>query len=167
MYAHIWQQKEKSKKSIFYKKDTPASVTLTVNKASHSVTLPEGFTGSATVTDGDAYTFSVSEDGAYFDYDTVTATVNGEPVDVTDESVYTVDPDTNKYTIQGNAIKGVIEMSISKTATKAGVTVTGSGASAAAGYNVSATIGKDYTLTIVPESGWTYVVTATMNGELV
>ena len=55
-------------------------------------------------------------------------------------------------------------MSISKTATKAGVTVNGTGASAAAGYNASATIGADYTLTIVPESGWTYVVTAIMNG---
>ena len=236
--------KEKAVKSdLIAATISPASVTVTVNKASHSVTLPEGFTGPATVTDGESYTFSVSEtDGAYFDYGPVTAEVDGEAVtvtdngngtytianvtgqlvisgtrtaksyevklegtakddikdaattatygvdytftmptadgfayqmesltiggvDVTDESIYTVDPDTNKYTIQGSAIKGAIEMSISKTATKAGVTVTGSGASAAAGYNVSATIGADYTLTIVPESGWTYVVTATMNGE--
>lgn len=221
---------------------SPAEITLTVNKTKHNVTLPEGFTGDATVTDGEAYTFSVSEDGAYFEYGEVTATVNGVSVDVTknpdgtytiaevtgvlvisgtrtaksfdvtiegtgandivgaaskatygtdytftmptadgfayqlesltiggvdvtDESVYEVDSDTNQYTIRGSAIKGAIVMSISKTATKAGVTVTGSGASAAAGYNVSATIGADYTLTIVPESGWTYVVTATMNGE--
>ena len=221
---------------------SPAGITLTVNKTKHNVTLPEGFTGDATVTDGDAYTFSVSEDGAYFEYGEVTATVNGTPVDVTKnpdgtytidevtgvlvisgtrtaksfdvtiegtgadeiedaaekatygtdytftmptadgfaykleslkiggvdvtgESVYEVDPDTNQCTIVGSAIKGVIVMNISKTATKAGVTVNGTGASAAAGYSQVATIGADYTLTIVPESGWTYVVTATMNGE--
>ena len=222
---------------------SPASVTVTVNKL-HNVTLPEGFTGDATVTNGAAYTFSLSEDAAFFEYDEITATVDGQLVNVTDngngtytiaevtgvlviscertaksftvtiggfegieeeitdaastatygtdytftmptadgfaykleslkingvnvtqESVYTVDPETNKYTITGSAIKGVIEMSISKTATKAGVTVNGTGASAAAGYNASATIGADYTLTIVPESGWTYVVTAIMNGE--
>ncbi len=221
---------------------SPATLTLTVNKVAHSVTLPEGFDGETTVTDGEDYTFSVSAtDGAYYEYGDVTATVNGNPVEVTNnndgtytiasvagelkisgtrtpksydvtltgtaaeeiedaadkatygtdytftmptadgfaynlESLtidgvaymgYTVDTATNVYTIPGSAIKGQIAMNISKTATKAAVTVTGSGAGAAAGYAASAVIGEDYVLTINPENGYTYIVTATMNGTSV
>lgn len=221
---------------------SPAFVTLTVNKVAQSVTLPEGFDGDATVTDGETYTFSVAdEDGAYYDYGEVTATVNGVPVEVTknvdgtytitsvtgtleisgtrtpksyDASLtgtaaeeitdaadtatygvdytftmptangfayklesltidgvaytdYTVDSATNVYTIPGSAIKGQIAINISKTATKAAVTVTGSGAGAATGYEAIAVIGEDYVLTINPENGCTYIVTATMNGASV
>ena len=71
------------------------------------------------------------------------------------------------YTIPGSAINGDIVITVSKSATKASVTVEGSGAGAAAGYNLTATIGEPYTLTINPESGYTYMVSAVMNGESV
>lgn len=71
------------------------------------------------------------------------------------------------YTIPGSAINGNIVITVSKVQTEASVTVEGSGAGAAVGYNAEAVIGEDYTLTIVPESGFSYNVAATMNGAAV
>lgn len=221
---------------------SPETVSLTVNKVAHSVTLPEGFSGEQKVTDGESYHFSIAEeDGDYYDYGEVTATMDGVTVEVKDhgdgtytieqvtgelvisgtrkpkqyavymegtakddikdaatmatygtdytftmpilegyayklESLtiggvvftdYTVNTETNVVTISGSAIKGEIVINISKTATKAAVTVTGSGAGAAAGYEPSAVIGEDYTLTVKTEEGCIYTVTAIMNGEAV
>lgn len=71
------------------------------------------------------------------------------------------------YTIAGGAIDGDIVITVSKKQTIASVTVTGTGAGAAAGYDTSATIGQDYTLTLTPEAGYRYQVTATVNGQQV
>ena len=71
------------------------------------------------------------------------------------------------YTIPGAAISGDIVITVSKSATEASVTVEGTGAGAAAGHITKAEIGEGYILTIVPEAGYVYAVTATMGGESV
>lgn len=71
------------------------------------------------------------------------------------------------YTIAGSAIDGHIVITVSKKQTIASVKVEGTGAGAAAGYDTSATIGRDYTLTLTPEAGYRYQVTATVNGQQV
>lgn len=68
------------------------------------------------------------------------------------------------YTIPGTAITGNIIITVNKEATIANVVVEGTGAGAAFGYEAKVDIGKDYTLTIKPEAGYVYTVTATMNG---
>lgn len=216
---------------------SPASVALTVNKQVYDVTLPDIFEGPATVTDGEDYTFSVA-DGENYNYDSISATVDGTPVEVIDngDGTYTIKDVTGEleitgtrkektysvtfsgnaaeditdgadnatyntdytftmptaegwaysldsitiggtvytgysvensvYTIPGSAINGDIVITVSKSATIASVTVEGTGAGAAAGYDTTVDIGADYTLTIVPEAGYTYTVTATMNGNV-
>lgn len=213
-----------------------AQLDLNINKKTFSVTLPDIFTGSSTITDGEDYTFAVA-DGDNYDYVAISATVNGEPVSVRDngDGTYTVSNVTgslvimgsrtektyqvtysgnaaeditdgsstatyNKdytftmpsadgwaysleaikiggstytgytvenrvYTIPGTAITGDIEIIVTKSTTKSSVTVEGSGAGAAAGYDPIAEIGKAYTLTLVPEKGYTYTVSATMSGS--
>lgn len=213
-------------------------VSVTINKRVFDVTLPDIFEGPATATDGEDYTFSVT-DGDNYDYDTVTAAVDGEPVKVIDngDGTYTVENVTGKlvitgtrteksyfvtvtgnaadeitdaadtatyktdysftvpvaegwaysldsikiggteytgytvqnsvYTIPGSAINGNIEITVNKSQTIASITVEGTGAGAAAGYEASANIGEEYTLTIVPEAGYRYTVTAVMNGETI
>lgn len=70
------------------------------------------------------------------------------------------------YTIPGSAITGEIVITVSKSATEASVTVEGTGAGAAYGYETKVNIGEDYTLTIVPEAGYSYTVTATMGDKV-
>lgn len=214
---------------------SPVSVSLKINKQIYSVTLPGIFSGPETVTDGDDYTFSVA-DGVNYEYDSISATIAGEPVNVIDngdgtytlknvtgtivitgsrtEKSYSVSVSGNAadeitdaaniatyntdytftmpaaegwaysldsitiggvtytgysvensvYTIAGSAINGDIVITVSKNQTIASVTVEGTGAGAAAGYKTSADIGAEYTLTIVPEAGYTYTVSATING---
>lgn len=215
----------------------PSSIQFTIDKQKYDVTLPEIFVGPESVTDGEDYTFSLA-DGENYDYQSISATMDGYPVDVIDngDGTYTVKNVTgvlvitgtrtektyavmfsgnaaddiedgaytatyntdytftmpsadgwayhldalkiggkdysgytvenNVYTIPGTAINGNIEITVSKSATKSSVTVEGSGAGAALGYDPIAEIGKDYTLSIVPEAGYTYNVSATMNGEV-
>ena len=215
---------------------TPAELAIMINKKTYKVTLPDIFTGPTTVTDGEDYTFTKA-DGTHYDYDTVTATVNGTTVDVINNSdgtytvknvrgeltitgsrtekhysvtfdgnaageikdgaktatynqdytftlptvahwAYSVDKITiggknytdytvkdSVYTIAGGAIDGNIVITVSKKQTIASVKVEGTGAGAAAGYDTSATIGRDYTLTLTPEAGYRYQVTATVNDQ--
>lgn len=216
----------------------PASVTVTIEQKTFTVTLPDIFEGPSEVTNGEDYTFSVA-DGNNYDYSSVTATVNGTPVTVTDngDGTYTIRNVTgplvitgtrteksysvsfagnaggeitdgaatatygtaytftmpsatgwayslesitidgqaytgysvtgSAYTIPGTAITGDIVITVNKSATQASVTVEGSGAGAAAGYSATAAIGQDYTLTIKPEAGYEYTVTAIMGGQSV
>lgn len=213
-----------------------ASVNLIIHKQTYSITLPDIFNGPDTVVDGEDYTFSVV-DGNNYNYGTVSATMDGVPVEVVDNGngtytisnvtgnlvisgtrveksysvtfagnaadeitdgaetatyntdytftmpsadgwAYSLDSitiggvaytgyrvDDSVYTIPGSAITGEIVITISKSATEASVTVQGSGAGAAAGYETKANIGESYTLTIHPEAGYTYTVTATMGGN--
>ena len=216
----------------------PATVNLTINKQTHAITLPEIFEGQTSVIDGEDYTFSVA-DGENYDYDSISATMDGVAVDVEDngDGTYTIKGVTGAlvitgtrteknynvtlagnaaedikdaadqatyntdysftvptvegwaynldsitingndytgysvadgvYTIPGSAISGDIVITISKSATEASVTVEGNGAGAAAGYVTKTEIGEGYILTIVPEAGYTYTVTATMGDESV
>jgi hypothetical protein len=217
----------------------PDTLSIAIQKKVYSVTLPEIFTGEANVVDGANYTFSKAADGGHYDYGTVSATVDGEAVNVIDngDGTYTInnvtgelvitcdrtpksytvtfagnaaeditgaadratyntnyqfaipsatgwayklesitigDKDYTGYaiensvcTIPGTAITGNIIITVTKSATIASVTVEGTGAGAAAGYNPEAEIGKDYTLTITPEEGYTYTVSATMGDKTV
>ncbi len=210
-------------------------IVLNISKRRFEVTLPEIFEGYETATDGEDYTFTATDSNNY-DYSSVSATIDGEPVDVIDhgDGTYTVKNVTGKlvitgtrsekeykvsfmgnaadeiidasekaqynhnysftlpgkegwaysvdsitingekytgysvegsvYTIPGTAIKGDIVIDVNKTQTIAKVTVEGSGAGAAAGYQATAEIGKPYTLTLAPEKGYNYTVVASMGG---
>jgi len=213
----------------------PDSVHIVISKKTFAVTLPDGMTGAATATDGDSYTFRISDEN--YTYSNVTATVDGQTVSVTDngDGSYTIgsvsgvlkitatrtpksykvsftgtaaaditgasgtatygtdykftiptadgwayslggitiggnnytgyNAEGSEYTIPGTAITGEIVITVNKAQTTASVTVTGSGAGAAAGYDATAEIGESYTLTITPENGYNYTVTATMDGK--
>ncbi len=212
------------------------TVNLTIQNPSFHVTLPDIFTGSATVTEGENYTFSQA-DSANYDYTSVSATMDGQSIQVTDngDGTYTIENVTGDlvisgtrtektynvvftgngaadiqdgkdtatynqnysftmptasgwtyrlvsitmggtaytgysvmdsvYTIPGTAIHGEIVITIEKTYTQANVTVEGSGAGAAVGYDTTVTPGTDYTLTITPEAGYSYIVTAYVDGH--
>ncbi len=212
------------------------TITLTINKKTHTVVLPEIFEGLEEVIDGEDYTFTVA-DGNNYVYDSVTATMNGVAVDVIDNGngTYTIENVTGElvitgsrtektyavrfegnaaeeitdgaetatyntdytftmptaegwaysmdgmtingetytgytvensvYTIPGSAITGEIVITVNKTDTEATVRVEGSGAGIADGYEPTVEMNTDYTLTTVPEAGYTYTVTATMGGN--
>lgn len=214
---------------------TTDTVSIDIEKKSYSVTLPEIFVGPTSIIEGENYTFSVADNQNY-NYDNVTATVNGAAVTVINNGngTYTIENVTgnivitgtrteksygvifsgnaaaeitdgadtatyntnysftlpsaqgwaysvdsiaiggtaytgysvngNVYTIPGSAINGDIAITVSKIDTEASVSVVGSGAGAASGYSPIANMNEAYTLTIVPEAGYTYTVTATMGG---
>ena len=214
---------------------SPQTVSVTVNKKAYAVTLPDIFTGPDLAEDGESYTFAQADSKNYV-YGTVSATMGGEAVEVTDngDGTYTIQNVTGAleitgsrtektysvtflgnaaedisgasdqatyntdytftmpsvkgwaynlesitiggtpyngysvaeqvYTIPGAAIQGDIEITVNKAATEASVTVEGSGAGAAAGYDPIANIGEDYTLTLKPEKGYEYIVTARVEG---
>ena len=217
----------------------PDTVDISIGKKSFAVSLPEGMEGAEFVTDGENYTFSISDEN--YTYSDIVATVDGVYVAVTDngDGTYTIPavngvlkitatrtarsyfvtfegsgavditdgatsatygtdysftmPSANGwtyslggitisgvnyigysvegsvYTIPGTAIKGNIVITVNKSqiVNSATVSVTGSGAGAASGNATAAEIGQPYTLTIVPEEGYTYTVTATMGGKAV
>lgn len=217
----------------------PNVLSISVKKKVYNVTLPEIFTGSATVEDGSDYTFAKSADSANYDYSTVSATVNGVEAEVVanEDGTYTIANVTGEVvvtgtrtakvynvtfagnaaedvvgaankatynedyqftipaakdwayklesiviggksysgysvadsvcTIPGAAITGDIEITVTKSETIVSVTVEGTGAGAAEGYDSEAKVGEDYVLTITPEAGYTYTVTATMGGSTV
>lgn len=88
-----------------------------------------------------------------------------ESIVIGDAECTTYTAENGTYTIPGTEICGDVVISVSKEATQTGVTVEGNGAGAAAGYNPVAELGQDYTLTIAPEKGYSYTVSATMAGE--
>lgn len=110
-----------------------------------------------TATYEENYTFALSTESGW------AYTVENIQIGGAKYTGYTVSGTT--YTIPGGAIKGDIVITVSKSQTQASVLVQGSGAGAADGYDTNAKIGSPYTLTIVPESGCIYAVTATMNGQ--
>lgn len=70
----------------------PNVLSISVKKKVYNVTLPEIFTGSATVEDGSDYTFAKSADSANYDYGTISATVNGVEAEVVanEDGTYTI-----------------------------------------------------------------------------
>ncbi len=133
---------------------TPATITtadavVNINPI-YNVTLPEGFTGAATVTAGNNYTFSANDTN--YDY-TFNATMGGNAVSVTDNGDGT-------YTVQ-NVTGDLAITEASRTGKTRSVIV-----DAAEGVNVAAantaTYGTNYTLTITKEPGYNYPVTVTI-----
>ncbi len=114
---------------------------------------------SATATYNTAYSFTMPTAQGWA-YELESIQIGG-----TSYTGYSVE--NSVYTIPGTAITGEIVVTITKSATEANVTVEGNGAGAAEGFDVTADIGTDYTLTIIPETGFVYKVTATMNGTAV
>lgn len=215
---------------------SPDKIDITITKRTYKVTLPEIFEGMKEAVEGETYIFTASDKDNY-NYDTVTATMNGIPVDVLDngngtysienvngeinisgsrtEKTYnvtfegtaadeivdgattatyntdytftlptvkgwaysmdgmTINGETytgytvnnSVYTIPGLAITGDIVITVNKIDTEASVTVEGSGAGIADGYNPIVDMHADYTLTTVPELGYIYTITATMGGN--
>lgn len=110
-----------------------------------------------TATYGTEYVFDLpSEEGAVYTLEQF----------LIDGQVYTDYMVTGKtITIDGMHIHGDMVITVTRTVTEATVTVEGNGAGAAAGYDPKLELGKDYTLTLNPAAGYSYTVTATMNGE--
>ncbi len=212
------------------------STTVTVK---NNVTLSDIFSGETSVYRGDNYTFGKEENtGAYYDYTSVSATMGGSSVTVTDnnDGTWTIEnvtgdlvitgnrtektfnvsysstqpasgADTATYgtdysftlpadvaagvsagtnyslasvtiggnaysgatvsgktvTIPGTAITGDIVIVITETtvdATMVNVSVTGNGAGAATGNASTANKNGSYTLTLTPDAGYVYTVTA-------
>jgi len=71
----------------------------------------------------------------------------------------------NVYTIKGADILGKVVVTVEKNAGQATVTVEGNGAGIATGYNSVAVMDQPYILTVTPEAGYIYTVTATMSGS--
>lgn len=114
---------------------------------------------SATATYGLDYTFTIPDvEGWAYSVDSIT--VGGDVF-----TGYSVSGNT--YLIPGSAIKGDIVVTLTKSQTQFKVTVEGNGAGAASGYDAIAQVGKSYTLTISPEKGYDYTVTAVMNNQTV
>lgn len=140
----------------------PLTITGSRTEKSYIVTVTgnaaDDITDAAdTATYNTDYIFTMpSVDGWAYSLDSIT--IGGEAY-----TGYTVS--NSVYTIPGVAISGDIVITVSKSQTIASVTVEGTGAGAAAGYETSANIGESYTLTIVPETGYNYTVTAIMNGS--
>lgn len=112
---------------------------------------------SAKATYGTDYMFTIPVvEGWAYSVDRIT--INGQPY-----TGYSVSGNT--YTIPGTAINGTVVITLSKSQTRFKVTVEGNGAGAAAGYDTFAQTGKSYTLTLTPEKGYNYTVTAKMNGQ--
>ena len=115
-----------------------------------------------TATYGTDYSFGIPQaiTGGYY-YSLESITIGGNAYTGYESAV---SEGNNVYTIAGTDITGDISITVSKSAAAANVTVTGTGAGAAAGYTATATLGSPYTLTITPETGYVYTVTATMGG---
>lgn len=137
-------------------------ITLVKNAKSYSVTFKGDATdvteNAATATYGKDYTFKLNRDEK-FQY-TFETKIGGVDYTVTG-------PDAEgNYKILGTAIKGDIEITVTKTELPTevyGVTVTGSGKGDVTAPE-KATKGGDFTFTVVEADGYFYTVEITING---
>ena len=126
-------------------------VTLTIG--GYQVTLPDDFSGDATTTPGEDYTFNANN--THYDYDVV-AKIGDTQLTVTDNG-------DGSYTISKEQINGNITVTATKTAKQYEVTVTGNGA-ADVEAPAKATYGTDYTYTLTQDSNYAYTVKITAGG---
>lgn len=145
--------------TISLKTKTPKSYGVTFEgSGAEDVTNEDGSAAAdVTATYNTPYVFKVNAAEGY-GYQ-VSMTINGE-----NYTGYTVSTEGNVYTIPGTAITGAVVITVEKTLAEATVSVTGEGAGIAAGYETTAEAGKEYVLTVAPEVGYLYTVTATMGG---
>ena len=123
-------------------------VTLTIG--GYQVTLPDDFSGDATTTPGEDYTFNANN--THYDYDVV-AKIGDTQLTVTDNG-------DGSYTISKEQINGNITVTATKTAKQYDVTVTGNGAADVTAA-AKATYGTDYTYTLTQDSNYAYTVKIT------
>lgn len=126
-------------------------VTLTIG--GYQVTLPDDFSGDATTTPGEDYTFNANN--THYDYDVV-AKIGDTQLTVTDNG-------DGSYTISNEQINGNITVTATKTAKQYDVTVTGNGAADVTAA-AKATYGTDYTYTLTQDSNYAYTVKITAGG---
>ena len=129
------------------------AVTVTVTR-DYSVTLPEGFTGAATVGHGEDYIFTAQQD-PHYDYSFTGSTMGGQPVSVSknDDGSFTVSNVTGDLIIRSDRTP--------KTYT---VTVTGNGAADATAA-ATAAYATDYIFTLNKDANYDYTVAATIGGQ--
>ena len=126
-------------------------VTLTIG--GYQVTLPDDFSGDATTTPGEDYTFNANN--THYDYDVV-AKIGDTQLTVTDNG-------DGSYTISKAQLNGNITVTATKTAKQYDVTVTGNGAADVTAA-AKATYGTDYTYTLTQDSNYAYTVKITAGG---
>ena len=111
--------------------------------------------GDSSATYKEDYSFTVETIEGYATAITVT-------IDGTEYTDYTVEG--NKYTIPGADVIGKIKITVTNTASEYDVTIDGTGAGSVT-YEDVPTHGEDFTFTVTKEDGYSYNVTATMDGE--
>ena len=129
-------------------------VTLTIG--GYQVTLPDDFSGDATTTPGEDYTFNANN--THYDYDVV-AKIGDTQLTVTDNG-------DGSYTISKEQINGNITVTATKTAKQYDVTVTGNGAADVTAA-AKATYGTDYVYTLKQDSKYAYTVKITAGGTVI
>ncbi|NLD87005.1 MAG: hypothetical protein GX633_01930 [Clostridiales bacterium] len=130
-------------------------MSITISSQSHNVTLPAGdmFTGNTSAIHGSDYTFTVLN---YVNYThTVTATMNGVSVSVSDNGngTYTVPNVTGSLVISATSIPNSYNITF---ATSTGVTLPSS---------ANAVFGTDYIVALPMEEHYTVSVTSVMSGN--
>ena len=129
------------------------AVTVTVTR-DYSVTLPEGFTGAATVGHGEDYTFTAQQD-PHYDYSFTGSTMGGNAVTVINNG----DGSFKVSKVTGNLV--ICSDRTPKTYT---VTVTGTGAADATAA-ATAAYATDYTFTLNKAADYDYTVAVTVGGQ--
>ncbi len=129
------------------------AVTVTVTR-DYSVTLPEGFTGAATVGHGEDYTFTAQQD-PHYDYSFTGSTMGGNAVTVINNG----DGSFKVSKVTGNLV--ICSDRTPKTYT---VTVTGTGAADATAA-ATAAYATDYTFTLNKAADYDYTVAVTIGSQ--
>ena len=129
------------------------AVTVTVTR-DYSVTLPEGFTGAATVAHGEDYTFTAQQD-PHYDYSFAGSTMGGQSVSVSKN-------DDGSFKVTG--VTGNLVIRSDRTPKTYTVTVTGTGAADATAA-ATAAYATNYIFTLNKAAGYDYTVAATIGGK--
>ena len=138
------------------------NVTSTKTPKTFNVTLGADTTGKTTATYTEDYTFTLKPNSDYTYR--VTVTIGGKTY--TNFASQPNSDGTITYTIPGADITGNIVIDSGKTVKKDhGVSIGGSGSGSASGNPSSVKDGNDYTFTVVKEEGYTYTISATMDGK--
>ncbi len=129
------------------------AATVTVTR-DYSVTLPEGFTGAATVGHGEDYTFTAQQD-PHYDYSFTGSTMGGQSVSVSKN-------DDGSFKVTG--VTGNLIIRSDRTPKTYTVTVTGNGAADATAA-ATAAYATDYTFTLNKDASYDYTVAVTIGGQ--
>ena len=129
------------------------AVTVTVTR-DYSVTLPEGFTGAATVGHGEDYTFTAQQD-PHYDYSFAGSTMG-------DSEVTVVNNGNGTFKVTG--VTGNLIICSNRTPKTYTVTVTGTGAADATAA-ATADYATNYIFTLNKAAGYDYTVAATIGGK--